>query len=318
MFSALAFGQVGDVIGVHDPAMIKQGDTYYLFATGRGIPVRTSKDLVTWKRAGTVFGDNPAWAQDAIPTARDAWAPDISRVGDEFRLYYAVSKFGTSQSVIGLMTNTTLDPADPKFKWVDRGEILRTNPGDNWNAIDAAAFVDEQRQPWLAVGSFWTGIKLFKLDSAGRVVAGDKPRSIARRLDADGAVEAAFVTHRDGWYYLWVSFDTCCRGAESTYNVRVGRGKSPEGPYVDRDGRPMLQGGGTPVTKNEGNIRGPGHNAVFSEGGVDYLVHHWYDADHRGRRTLAVRKLTWDADGWPHPGPLLAPATQPATAPATP
>lgn len=30
---------------VHDPVMIKQGDTYYLFCTGRGVTVMSSKDL---------------------------------------------------------------------------------------------------------------------------------------------------------------------------------------------------------------------------------------------------------------------------------
>ena len=33
----------------HDPVMTKQGDTYYLFATGQGVSVMSSKDLKTWK-----------------------------------------------------------------------------------------------------------------------------------------------------------------------------------------------------------------------------------------------------------------------------
>lgn len=33
----------------HDPVLAKQGDTYYLFATGHGISVMSSKDLQNWK-----------------------------------------------------------------------------------------------------------------------------------------------------------------------------------------------------------------------------------------------------------------------------
>lgn len=288
----------------HDPVVIKQGDTYYLFSTGRGIPVHTSKDLIHWTRAGRVFEQQPAWAVEKHPSAKDIWAPDISFINGEYRLYYAVSKFGTSESSIGLATNVTLDPKDPKFKWVDHGEIISTNAKSNWNAIDAAAFVDQAGQNWMAIGSYWSGIKLFKLDASGHIARDDQPRSIAARPKST-AVEAAFVTFRDGFYYLWVSFDMCCQGAKSTYNTRVGRSRNVEGPYFDRDGKSMLEGGGTVVLQNDGDVRGPGHNSVISDNGVDYLIHHWYDAAHNGRRSLGVRKLTWDEQGWPKAGPMI-------------
>src|SRR5690606_32495955 len=47
----------GAILDVHDPVIIKQDDSYYLFSTGVGIPVRRSTDLETWRvaRGGTVF-----------------------------------------------------------------------------------------------------------------------------------------------------------------------------------------------------------------------------------------------------------------------
>jgi len=85
----------------------------------------------------------------------------------------------------------------------------------------------------------------------------------------------------------------------STYNVRVGRSASLTGPYVDRDGRPMLEGGGTKVLATYGNVLAPGHQTVLHEGGNWWLIHHWYDPAHDARPELGIRPLDWDADGWP-------------------
>lgn len=323
-FASLAAAQSSNVVfGVHDPAAIKLNGKYYVFSTGIGLPVRVSDDLTNWKDAGRVMDAPPAWAQRDFPGHRDQWAPDVTVVGGEVRLYFAVSEFGKSHSTLGLFTSPVPTPASPNFNWTDRGTVVSTQVGDNWNAIDAAAFVDANDQHWLTIGSYWSGIKLFKLDAAtGKVVDGDKPRSIAAR-GGDHAIEAPFVTQHDGWYFLWVSFDRCCAGADSTYNIRIGRSRTPDGPYVDRDGKPMTQGGGTLVLESAGDVRGPGHNSVLKDGEKEYLVHHWYDATKRGRRSLGIRPIAYDADGWPKAGePLPASYTpnrlrtsQPATRP---
>src|SRR5262249_35759932 len=106
----------GDVSPVHDPVIMKEGDTYYVYCTGGGtggqgvIPIRTSKDLRNWPLAGYVLARLPAWATTEIPGARGAWAPDISFYNGKYHLYYAVSTFGSRNSAIGLATNDTLDP----------------------------------------------------------------------------------------------------------------------------------------------------------------------------------------------------------------
>jgi arabinan endo-1,5-alpha-L-arabinosidase len=161
--------------------------------------------------------------------------------------------------------------------------------------------VDEDGGPWLSFGSFWGGIKLVKLDASG-ARADDEVLSLAARPGASGALEAPFIVRRCGYYYLFVSFDSCCRGSESTYNLRVGRAERVTGPYEDRDGVPLMQGGGTLVLGGAGRWRGPGHNAVLFTDTATYNVYHSYDADRNGSSTLRISELVWDEDGWPISG----------------
>jgi arabinan endo-1,5-alpha-L-arabinosidase len=299
----------GDFWPVHDPCVIRSGDVYHLFCTsqlkdGPGLlPWRTSRDLVTWERRGSVFETLPEWAQRAIPGTGGLWAPDIAWFNGAFHLYYSVSTFGSNRSAIGLVKTASLDPASPQFGWHDQGLAIESNRGDDFNAIDANHIVDRDGKHWLVLGSFWTGIKLFPLDPAtGKPRPGDTRRhSIASRPVPDkapGAVEAPFLIERDGYYYLFVSFDYCCRGASSSYYMVVGRSKKITGPYVGRDGRKMTDGYGTVLLQGNRHFRGPGHNAILRDGDQDYLVYHAYDTQHDGRPTLRISPIVW-SDGWP-------------------
>ncbi|MCU0959672.1 MAG: arabinan endo-1,5-alpha-L-arabinosidase [Pirellulaceae bacterium] len=296
------------LVGAADPTIAVlpgAASPYFVFATGRGIPIFQSRDLVTWTRAGRVFdADVPAWAAAAIPGARGIWAPDISFREGQWRLYYSVSTFGSQRSVIGLVTNQTLDPQDPEYRWVDQGLVLESHPGvDNFNAIDAACFVDQASRHYLFWGSFWSGIKVVELDAeTGKPRPGAQPLAVAARAPRTDppAIEAPFVIWREGHYYLFVSYDMCCDGARSTYKVMVGRADEACGPYRDRDGRAMVDGGGTLVLASYDRWRGPGHNAVLQTDRGDFLVHHTYDMhDLRAARVLQIRPVYWSPDGWP-------------------
>lgn len=307
------------VRGVHDPAAAVEGGVVWLYSTGRGIPIRRSPDLVHWDTAGRVFPDGlPSWATSAVPGVQFPWAPDISFFAGRWHLYYALSTFGSQQSVIALATNATLDPADARYRWVDEGPVVESQPGvSSFNAIDPNVAFDAQGQPWLAWGSFWGGIKLRRLDAAsGRLSATDTTTySLAARTDTGAtqgpldsqAIEAPFLVRHGDWFYLFASFDLCCRGSASTYNVRVGRARAITGPYVDASGVPMTAGGGTVVLESMGRVRGPGGESVLSDGGRDFLVHHFYDDLAHGAPTLQIRPITWDADGWPQVGEPIAP-----------
>lgn len=296
----------GTIRQIHDPVIIKDGDAYYCFATHGGIYIRKSTDLLEWKRPfpPSVFAPTnaPDWSQQLVPASNnDIWAPDVSYFNDKFHIYYSVSTFGKNRSAIGLVTNKTLDSESDDYEWIDEGLVIDSNTSDNFNAIDPNLIIDVDGVPWLAFGSFWTGIKMRRLDyETGKLTKEDeKLYSLARRTVNYGAVEAPFIIRKSDFYYLFASFDFCCRGADSTYHVRVGRSEAVTGPYVDRDGVAMLEGGGTQVTFPTQRWRGPGHNAILQAGDTDYIVHHAYDADHQGIETLRIAPLMWDDEGWP-------------------
>jgi arabinan endo-1,5-alpha-L-arabinosidase len=298
----------GDLRQVHDPTIIKEGDTFYLFSTRAGISIRCSTDLVRWKLCGDVFGHLPQWAVQDVPGLRGLWAPDISYFNGKYHLYYSASTFGSNRSSIGLATNLTLDPTSDKYRWEDQGKIIGSYSSNDWNAIDPNIVLDEQGQPWLSFGSFWSGIKLRKIDhTTGKLSSLDQTlyslASRPRTKELPGAIEAPTIFRKNGYYYLFVSFDFCCRGKESTYNIRVGRARRVTGPYTDRSGKPMMEDGGTLLLAGEGRWRGPGHCAILQDKNGEKLVYHAYDAEWRGTPTLRITPLIWDAEGWPTVSP---------------
>lgn len=279
----------GAIAPVHDPSIIEIDGLYFVYATGTGLPVRTSVDLVNWSLAGQVFSTAPSWITTTETGRRnDLWAPDVSSFGGLYHLYYAASSFGSNVSCIGHATSAS--PATNA--WTDRGAVICSTASDTWNAIDPAVILDETGAPWLAFGSFWSGLKLIPLASDG---SRDGTAMYALATRDDRAVEAPFLVRHDGFYYLFESTGLCCRGVDSTYQIRVGRSPDVRGPYVDADGVALLAGGGTLVVDADERWRGPGHNAILGEA---YNVFHAYDANASGIPTLRISELRW-IDGWP-------------------
>jgi arabinan endo-1,5-alpha-L-arabinosidase len=309
-FYALVNFACAKQVEVHDPVMAKEGDTYYVFSTGPGITFYQSTDLVNWQLSGRVFKDEPSWAQRVAPGfGGHLWAPDIIHKDGLFYLYYSVSAFGKNASGIGVTVNKTLDPSSKDYRWIDQGIVVQSVPErDDWNAIDPAIIKDENEHYWMSFGSFWAGLKLVKLDSTlTRIAQPEEWHSIAARPrnansalegERNGAIEAPYIFSKNDYYYLFVSFDKCCRGADSDYNVKVGRARSVTGPYLDKDGKDMMQGGGSLVIKGNKDWPGLGHNAVYSFDNKDYLVLHAYEAADKGIQKLRILPMSWK-DAWP-------------------
>lgn len=308
----------GDVAFTHDPSIARDGASFYVFATGKApdggqFAVRCSPDLKQWTLCGHVFAAIPEWIQQRSPGTKDLWAPDISFEHGEYRLYYAYSLFGKNTSGIGLAVNKTLDPHSPNYKWIDRGLVLESKATDDFNAIDPNYIEDAAGHAWLSFGSFWSGIKMRALDAKTGLLSDTDTRvySLAARsrpaaaepakagLPPDWqAVEAPFITEHGGFYYLFVSWDLCCRGTKSTYHTMVGRSRAVTGPYLDREGLPLAEGGGTQLLGANHRWLGPGGASVLRQsGGPDLLVFHAYDAV-SGRPALQISTLLW-RDGWP-------------------
>ncbi|MBS2101035.1 arabinan endo-1,5-alpha-L-arabinosidase [Carboxylicivirga linearis] len=296
-----------DSIRSHDPVIIKQDSVYYVFATGFGISVISSTDMENWTIEKPVFAEAPKWATEAIPEYRGhTWAPDISYFNGQYYLYYSVSAFGKNTSCIGVATNKTLHPSDPDFKWVDHGKVIQSFPGKtNWNAIDGNLILDENDAPWLSFGSFWGGLQLVQLSDDGLSPAQDINTfaTIASRRTSDedrreNSIEAPFIYQKGDYYYLFASIDFCCRGMNSTYKIIIGRSKTIQGPYLDKEGKRMDKGGGTILLQGNDRWAGVGHNGAAHIDGKDILVYHGYDRQNNGASKLLIKEMKW-VDGWP-------------------
>ena len=210
--------------------------------------------------------------------------------------------------------------------WNDEGCIITSREGrDNWNAIDPNFVIDDQDRPWLVWGTFWDGIQLARLDTTMHIAKGEKPRTIARRFNLDSnasknalpinpnppknptsdfagpnAIEAPFIFKHAGYYYLFVSWDYCCQGSKSNYRVAVGRSKTIDGPYLDRNGIDMRYGGGNLFIEGDKKaFEAAGHCAAYHIDGQDVFICHGYSIAHQGASILIQRPISWTPDGWP-------------------
>jgi arabinan endo-1,5-alpha-L-arabinosidase len=220
-----------------------------------------------------------------------------------------VSAFGKNTSAIGVTVNETLDPDSPRYRWEDQGIVIQSVPNrDLWNAIDPNVVIDDGT-PWMSFGSFWGGLKLVKLAPSLTAVA--EPQqwfTIAKRersvliddaVAGPAALEAPFIFKKGGYYYLFISWDKCCRGKDSTYKIMVGRSGRITGPYLDKSGSDLAEGGGTLLLGGDENYYALGHNSVYTFDGKDYLVFHAYEVADNGRQKLKILEMSWDQDGWP-------------------
>nr|WP_243864489.1 glycoside hydrolase family 43 protein [Paenibacillus castaneae] len=288
-----AFWNLTGDIGVHDPSIIKEGSTWYTFSTGQGIQVKRSNDGLNWTSAPQIFLSPLSWWSTYVPnqSKNDIWAPDVQLYNGRVWLYYSISTFGSNTSAIGLASATSIGAGS----WRDDGLVLRTTSANNYNAIDPNLTIDASGNPWLAFGSFWSGIKLTQLNPTTMKPTGTI-YSIASRPNNNGAIEAPSITYRNGYYYLFASFDSCCQGVNSTYKIAYGRSTSITGPYLDKNGVNMLNGGGTILDAGNSRWKGPGGQDIYNN---NVIARHAYDAQANGAPKLLISDLNWDSSGWP-------------------
>ena len=306
-----AYSLLGDVQPVHDPSIMRQGTTWYLFTTdvlglppGNSLPIRCSSDQVTWTACGSVFPQIPAWLQAEVPGIVGLWAPDISYFHGLYHLYYAGSTLGSQHSVIGLATNVTLDANDPAYHWVDRGEVLASDLGDDFNAIDPNIVLTSNGGVAMSYGSYWSGIKQIAMDPAtGMPMAGAARSNLASRPGvANDPIEGSSIVAHGGYYYLFVSLDYCCNQNFETdsYKEAVGRSTSPQGPFVDQNGQPMMNGGGTVILQGDSTWVGAAGGTAYvdPETGESVFVFHALNASENGAMYVWLKHISWQND-WP-------------------
>lgn len=307
-----SYTMTGDTGPVHDPSIMRAGTTYYMFTTDviglpatPSLPIRCSQDKTAWTACGSVFpAGMPDWVRQAVPGVIGLWAPDVTYWDGLYRVYYSGSTLNSQRSVIGFATNVTLDPTDPRYRWVDQGEVLASKPGDDFNAIDPNVLVDDDGRVYLNYGSYWSGIKQIELDRAtGQVKSGAARQNLATRTGVpNDPIEGASMMKHGGYYYLFVSVDYCCNYDVSSDNYKeaFGRATSPAGPFVDIDGTPMMEGGGTVILDRDTVWNAPGGATAYvdAQSGESLLTFHALKMTENGAMYGWVKTLGWQND-WP-------------------
>lgn len=278
----------------HDPSLIKENDKWWLFHTGRGVGVKSSNDGLNWKNEDPIL-DNPIkwWSKyvNNFDKDNDVWAPDLEFFNDKWWLYYSVSEFGTNNSLIGLLSADNIE----NYNWQDEGLVITSTEGQEYNTIDPNLFIDPDGNPWLVFGSWFDGIKLTKIDPKNMKTTGEI-YSLARRQigKRPAGVEAPTLTYRNGYYYLFISIDHCCRGSRSDYKIAFGRSDKITGPYRDRNGINLLEKGGDVLAAADEKYIGYGGQDIFNN---QLLVHHAYNKKN-GEYRFFIKQLEW-GNGWP-------------------
>lgn len=279
-------------VRIHDPSTVVQCEgKFYTYGTGGSCLV--SDDGWTWRR-----GTRPS---------RGGMAPDVIHLGDRYYLYVARNVGGQPRAEINMILNKSLDPNSPAYKWEEGGVVASSDGAEFCNAIDPGVFHDPtDGKLWLVYGSYFGYIRLVQLDpkTGKRVDPKDKPVDIAVNC------EASVLIYHDGWYYLLATHGSCCRGADSGYNIRVGRARKVSGPFLDNMGVDMLEGGGKLFLGSGGRVIGPGHFGLLDLGGgvQKFSCHFEADLDRGGASVLDIRPLLWK-DGWPVAGDNFKPGT---------
>ncbi|MBD0279561.1 MAG: arabinan endo-1,5-alpha-L-arabinosidase, partial [Flavisolibacter sp.] len=287
-------------IRAHDPVMIKEGDTYYVFHTGLGIGVKTSKDRITWKRDSSVFSPNamPAWFKNDIPEQKgDLWAPDIHFRDSKYHLYYSVSAWMNFNSSIGYATNITLDRNSPNYKWEDQGQVISyKNGGEGVNVIDPNVFVDKDGKVWLIYGSYKAGLRMAELDGKTGKLKSEMPQLFTITTSLG---EGVFIIKGPEYYYIFASRGRCCAGMESTYQIVMGRSKNVTGPYLNKEGKSWVDNNYSLFLAGDSTAPGKGHNGFFTERDTTFIVYHAYTRAANGVPLLNIKPLYIDEQGWP-------------------
>ncbi|PVF96553.1 glycoside hydrolase family 43 protein [Serendipita vermifera] len=279
----------GDITAVHDPsALCYFNGKYYLFSTGVGIPIRTSTDRTNFKYVGLVWPNGASWTDPYTLTSNGSlWAPDCKVSGSQLYLYYSASTFGSRNSAIFFAKSSTGDPGT----FTNNGLVISSSSSSSYNAIDPNLYIEGSNW-YLVFGSWSAGIALVPLGSST-----GKPTTttLTKLASRSNGIEAPIIFKYGSYYYLFTSWDTCCAGTSSTYNIRVGRSSSISGTYKDKAGVNLTSGGGTVVLETHDSIIGPGGQSVYTDGDGPILVYHYYTST---TSKLGINRLDFSS-GWP-------------------
>lgn len=282
-----------------DPNLVKAQDGYfYAYSTqtnwkrdslgdsGHIIPILRSKDLMQWTFVTNALNKKPTWKSDG-----GIWAPDATFYNNKYYLYYSFSTWGDANPGVGFAVSNK-----PQGPFTDKGKVFLSKEVGVPNSIDPFLMVDDGSL-YVIWGSFH-GIYGMPLSDDGLKIKGDTFKI------AGNAFEGSYIYKRGKFYYYFGSAGTCCEGVKSTYKVLVGRSENFKGPYLDRDGKPLLENGGTLLLQGNAGANGfvgTGHNGdIFTDDNGDtWMLYHAFDKDKGYKRMMFLDKIEWIND-WPY------------------
>lgn len=273
-----------------DPSVIREGDTFWLYATEatRNVPVMKSHDLVNWSLCGTVFTEQ---TRPDFVDKGGIWSPDISRIGDKYVLYYSMSVWkGTGTCGIGVAVADS--PAGP---WHNRGKLFDSVSIGVKNSIDPFHVCDGSRH-WLVWGVNY-GIWCIELTEDGLAV---KKGAQGQKLAGPSFGAASIIRHGGAWW-LFMSSGVYGYGKRADSKIVVARADDILGPYTDRRGRPALEGFAETLLESNEEFVGISHNSaiVTDAQGNDWILYHaWWSKHLDSGRMLMLDRVLWK-NGWP-------------------
>jgi arabinan endo-1,5-alpha-L-arabinosidase len=247
---------------VHDPAVVRDGSMYYVF--GSHMASASSSDLMNWTQITTsaaapnslIRNQNPqtefsealAWAQTTT-----FWAPDVIKLGDgRYYYYYCACRGDAPLSALGLArADTVAGPYANVGILLKSGMVGLSPAGVNYdvnihpNVVDPSVFFDKTGKLWMVYGSFSGGIFILALDSTpGSPTIGQplaNQNGYGKKLIGGNSSRiegpTIFYSPETDYYYLLMTFGGL--DANGGYNVRIGRSRNPDGPFLDPTGNDL-------------------------------------------------------------------------------
>ncbi len=273
-----------------DPFVLREGDTYHVFATngpGGNVQTLTSTDLVRWRKGADALPRLGGWAY-----AGKTWAPEVLARGDgSYVLYYTANASALGVQCIGRAVAPSLSGP-----FVDRSKTPFLCQKAEGGSIDPSPFRDDDGTLYL----LWkndgnccglaTWIYVQRLSPDGSRLTGRRVRLLKQDEGWEASVVEAPTLWREGErLYLFFSanaFDS------DLYAVGYATCDGPLGPCEDAPENPIL--------KSACNASGPGHQTLVRDGDGDtWILYHAYPADSAAdERVLWIDRLDWE-DGKP-------------------
>lgn len=294
-----------------DPWVFQWKGQYYFIATsGKNLTLRKTADMSDLSHAEKKVVWTP---EPGNPGLHAIWAPEITRWGDRWYIYFAATDAGPNDRRVYVIENTADDPLDGT--WVMKGKVADAT--DRW-AIDADVF--EVKGVHYLLWSGWPGaengtqnIYIARLKNPWTI---DSPRTLIStptypwELHAEGLKNGQVVHVNEGPEALlhggtvfvtysasgcWTdSYALGVLAARADANLLAASSwKKYDHPFLSTDAA--------------AHAFSPGHNGFFKspDGKQDWIVYHANAEAGEGcgsKRSTRIQRFTWNADGTPNFG----------------